>query len=29
MNSLEPLWNLFDLTVEGRPGDWNEQLVYG
>ncbi len=25
---LEPLWNLFDLTPEGRPNDWNEQLHY-
>jgi len=25
---LEPLWNLFDLTPEGRP-DWDEQLNYG
>jgi predicted dithiol-disulfide oxidoreductase (DUF899 family) len=25
---LEPLWNLFDLTPEGRPGDWCEQLSY-
>jgi predicted dithiol-disulfide oxidoreductase (DUF899 family) len=25
---LEPLWNLFDLTREGRPSDWNEQLSY-
>jgi predicted dithiol-disulfide oxidoreductase (DUF899 family) len=24
---LEPLWNLFDLTPEGRP-DWDEQLNY-
>jgi predicted dithiol-disulfide oxidoreductase (DUF899 family) len=24
---LEPLWNLFDLTPEGRP-DWHEQLSY-
>ena len=24
---LEPVWNLFDLTPEGRP-DWDEQLVY-
>jgi predicted dithiol-disulfide oxidoreductase (DUF899 family) len=24
---LEPLWNLFDLTPEGRP-DWDEQLSY-
>jgi predicted dithiol-disulfide oxidoreductase (DUF899 family) len=26
--TLEPLWNLFDLTREGRPGDWDEQLSY-
>jgi predicted dithiol-disulfide oxidoreductase (DUF899 family) len=26
--TLEPLWNLFDLTREGRPHDWHEQLVY-
>jgi predicted dithiol-disulfide oxidoreductase (DUF899 family) len=26
--TLEPLWNLFDLTREGRPTDWNEQLSY-
>jgi predicted dithiol-disulfide oxidoreductase (DUF899 family) len=25
---LEPVWNLFDLTPEGRP-DWDEQLSYG
>ena len=25
---LEPLWNLFDLTLEGRPSDWYEQLSY-
>src|SRR3954451_607805 len=25
--TLEPLWNLFDLTPEGRP-DWDEQLAY-
>jgi predicted dithiol-disulfide oxidoreductase (DUF899 family) len=25
---LEPLWNLFDLTREGRPSDWEEQLRY-
>jgi predicted dithiol-disulfide oxidoreductase (DUF899 family) len=24
---LEPLWNLFDMTPEGRP-DWDEQLDY-
>jgi predicted dithiol-disulfide oxidoreductase (DUF899 family) len=27
--TIEPLWNLFDLTREGRPTDWEEQLVYG
>jgi predicted dithiol-disulfide oxidoreductase (DUF899 family) len=27
MGTLEPLWNLFDLTPEGRP-DWDEQLHY-
>ncbi|MBO0688399.1 MAG: DUF899 family protein [Candidatus Dormibacteraeota bacterium] len=26
--TLEPLWNLFDLTREGRPQDWDEQLAY-
>jgi predicted dithiol-disulfide oxidoreductase (DUF899 family) len=26
--TLEPLWNLFDLTPEGRPRDWDEQLSY-
>ena len=26
--TLEPLWNLFDLTPEGRPADWHEQLAY-
>jgi predicted dithiol-disulfide oxidoreductase (DUF899 family) len=25
---LEPLWNLFDLTREGRSRDWEEQLSY-
>jgi predicted dithiol-disulfide oxidoreductase (DUF899 family) len=28
VGTLEPLWNLFDLTREGRP-DWEEQLSYG
>jgi predicted dithiol-disulfide oxidoreductase (DUF899 family) len=28
VGTLEPLWNLFDLTREGRPTDWNEQLTY-
>ncbi len=27
--TLEPLWNIFDLTPEGRPSDWQEQLNYG
>lgn len=27
VGTLEPLWNLFDLTREGRP-DWDEQLGY-
>jgi predicted dithiol-disulfide oxidoreductase (DUF899 family) len=27
VGTLEPLWNLFDLTREGRP-DWEEQLSY-
>ena len=26
--TLEPLWNMMDLTPEGRPSDWNEQLQY-
>jgi predicted dithiol-disulfide oxidoreductase (DUF899 family) len=26
--TLEPLWNIFDLTPEGRPSHWNEQLQY-
>ena len=28
VGTLEPLWNLFDLTREGRPTDWYEQLSY-
>jgi predicted dithiol-disulfide oxidoreductase (DUF899 family) len=28
VGTLEPLWNLFDLTPEGRPSDWDEQLQY-
>ena len=28
VGTLEPLWNLFDLTPEGRPADWYEQLSY-
>jgi predicted dithiol-disulfide oxidoreductase (DUF899 family) len=29
VGTLEPVWNLFDLTAEGRPTDWDEQLRYG
>jgi predicted dithiol-disulfide oxidoreductase (DUF899 family) len=29
VGTLEPLWNLLDLTPEGRPQDWTEQLQYG
>jgi predicted dithiol-disulfide oxidoreductase (DUF899 family) len=28
VGTLEPLWNLFDLTPQGRPADWDEQLAY-
>jgi predicted dithiol-disulfide oxidoreductase (DUF899 family) len=28
VGTLEPLWNLFDLTPEGRPPQWDEQLSY-
>jgi len=28
VGTLEPLWNLFDLTPEGRPNNWWEQLSY-
>jgi predicted dithiol-disulfide oxidoreductase (DUF899 family) len=28
VGTLEPLWNLFDMTREGRPQDWYEQLSY-
>jgi len=26
--TIEPVWNLFDLTPEGRGADWDEQLAY-
>jgi predicted dithiol-disulfide oxidoreductase (DUF899 family) len=26
--TIEPLWNIFDLTREGRPSSWDEQLDY-
>ena len=28
VGTLEPLWNLYDLTPEGRGTDWEEQLSY-
>jgi predicted dithiol-disulfide oxidoreductase (DUF899 family) len=28
VGTLEPLWNMLDLTPEGRPPDWDEQLSY-
>lgn len=28
VGTLEPLWNLFDVTPEGRPSDCHEQLRY-
>jgi predicted dithiol-disulfide oxidoreductase (DUF899 family) len=28
VGTLEPVWNLFDFTPEGRPTDWDEQLSY-
>jgi predicted dithiol-disulfide oxidoreductase (DUF899 family) len=28
LGTLEPLWNLLDLTPEGRPVDWAEQFSY-
>ncbi len=29
VGTLEPLWNMLDLTPEGRGTDWDEQLQYG
>ena len=29
VGTLEPLWNMLDLTPEGRPRGWQEQLSYG
>jgi predicted dithiol-disulfide oxidoreductase (DUF899 family) len=26
--TIEPVWNLFDLTRDGRPSEWEEQLQY-
>ena len=28
VGTLEPLWNLLDLTPEGRPMEWHEQFSY-
>jgi predicted dithiol-disulfide oxidoreductase (DUF899 family) len=28
VGTIEPSWNLLDLTREGRPTDWDEQLSY-
>ena len=28
VGTLEPLWNLLDLTPGGRPADWHEQFSY-
>jgi predicted dithiol-disulfide oxidoreductase (DUF899 family) len=28
VGTLEPVWNLFDVTPEGRGTDWDEQLSY-
>jgi predicted dithiol-disulfide oxidoreductase (DUF899 family) len=28
VGTIEPVWNLFDLTPEGRGSDWDEQIQY-
>jgi len=28
VGTIEPLWNLFDLTPQGRPATWHEQFSY-
>ena len=28
LGTIEPLWNLFDFTPEGRGADWDEQVNY-
>jgi predicted dithiol-disulfide oxidoreductase (DUF899 family) len=28
VGTIEPVWNLFDLTREGRPTNWDEQMQY-
>lgn len=29
VGTIEPLWNLLDLTPDGRPANWDEQVRYG
>jgi predicted dithiol-disulfide oxidoreductase (DUF899 family) len=28
VGTIEPVWNIFDLTPHGRGADWDEQLSY-
>ena len=28
-DTIDPLWNLFDFTPEGRGSDWYPDLTYG
>jgi predicted dithiol-disulfide oxidoreductase (DUF899 family) len=28
LGTIEPVWNIFDLTPGGRGADWDEQLHY-
>ena len=28
VGTLEPVWNLYDLTREGRGAEWEEQMNY-
>jgi len=28
VGTIEPSWNLLDLTPAGRPAHWDEQLAY-
>ncbi len=28
LGTLEPIWHMLDLTPEGRPQEWDEQLNY-
>jgi predicted dithiol-disulfide oxidoreductase (DUF899 family) len=28
VGTIEPLWNLYDLTPTGRGNNWEEQLTY-